>query len=137
MPSLRLLCLPAGLAHLGTGGHVPIMSNLLGGTGLSSGGNPVPGASRPCVSGLGEGMWPWDARRPGAHQRGLTQQAAAPAQAPQCHVEIGAAAAPAGNLVERIGGEQLLGAERAGGHEPAKARGPRPGSSSGRGQEGR
>lgn len=31
----------------------------------------------------------------------------------QCHVEVGAAAAPAGDLGEEAGGEQLLGAERA------------------------
>ena len=62
---------------------------------------PVPSASGSCVFELGEG----------AHQRGLTQQAAAPAQAPQHHVEIGAATAPAGDLGEWVGGEQLLGEE--------------------------
>jgi hypothetical protein len=47
-----------------------------------------------------------------AHQRGLTQQTAALAQAPQCHVEIGVATTPAGDLGERVGVQQLLGTER-------------------------
>lgn len=47
-----------------------------------------------------------------SHQRGLTQQTAALAQAPQRHVEVGAATTPAGDLGERVGVQQLLGTER-------------------------
>lgn len=74
------------------------------------------------ASGLGKGPGaPGRPPGPGAHQRGLTQQAAAPAQAAQHHVEIGTAAAPAGDLGEGVGGEQVLGPQQAGGSEPAKA----------------
>lgn len=47
-----------------------------------------------------------------AYQRGLTQQTAALAQAPQCHVEVGVATTPAGDLGERVAVQQFLGAER-------------------------
>lgn len=76
---------------------------------------------------VGEGTWDaQEAPRSGAHQRGLTQQAAAPGQAPQRHVEVGAATAPAGDLGEGVGGEQFLGGRvgRAG-RTQLKPRGPR------------
>lgn len=47
-----------------------------------------------------------------AHQRGLTQQTAALAQAPQCHVEVSAATTPAGDLGESVGVQQFLWTER-------------------------
>lgn len=47
-----------------------------------------------------------------AHQRGLAQQTAALAQAPQSHMEVGVAATPAGDLGERVGVQQFLGTER-------------------------
>lgn len=47
-----------------------------------------------------------------AHQRGLAQQTAALAQAPQRHMEVGAATTPAGDLGERVGVEQFLGTQR-------------------------
>lgn len=47
-----------------------------------------------------------------AHQRGLTQQTTALAQAPQSHMEVGVATTPAGDLGERVGVQQFLGTER-------------------------
>lgn len=57
-----------------------------------------------CCVGVGDGAC--------AHQRGLAQQAAALAQAAQGHVEVRAAATPAGDLGERVGVQQFLGTER-------------------------